>query len=344
MSPKTFVVLSILTVVALGAAVLAPGLNQGYQPAAGAGDRVFPKLIDRANDVAAVVIEHAKGRITLIKNDDGWTMNERDGYNARQVRVQRAILGLAQLRFWEPKTRNKEKFDKLELQNLDAKDAKSKVIKLFDEGGVVLVDLIVGKRRPSLPGTTTGGVYIRKPDSDQTWLAAGITDVTEDMKNWLERKILNIGFSRVKNIVIRHPDGETINISKPTEKAEVFKIDNMPPGKKLISPVELGSAGRALNNFQLDDVRKDEIPFDAAITITTDFTTFDGLSIKTMVAKQDGAHWLKIQATGTAGDASIKADAITARTKGWAFKISDYAASNLTMRFKNLVEDAKVGS
>ena len=65
MSPKTFVVLSILTVVALGAAVLAPGLNQGYQPASGAGDRVFPKLIDRANDVAAVETGPASGAASV---------------------------------------------------------------------------------------------------------------------------------------------------------------------------------------------------------------------------------------------------------------------------------------
>ncbi|HJO74753.1 MAG TPA: DUF4340 domain-containing protein [Rhodospirillales bacterium] len=344
MSPKTFVVVSILTVVALGAAVLAPGLNQGYQPAAGAGDRVFPKLIDRANDIAAVVIEHAKGRITLIKNDNGWTMNERDGYAARQVRVQRAILGLSQLRLWEPKTKAKEKFAKLELQNLEAEGAKSRKIQLFDTGGAVLAELIVGKRRPNLAGTTTGGVYVRKPDIDQTWLAAGTTDASKDRNNWLERKIVNIGFSRVKNIVIRHPDGETVNISKPTEKAEDFKIDNMPAGKKLISQAELGSAGRALNNFQLNDVRKDDTPFDAAATVTTDFTTFDGLSIKTMVAKQDGAYWLKVQASGTAGEATEKAAAITARTKGWAYQISEYAASNLTKRFKDLVEDAKAGS
>jgi hypothetical protein len=63
-----------------------------------------------------------------------------------------------------------------------------------------------------------------------------------------------------------------------------------------------------------------------------------------MVAKQDGAYWLKVQASGTAGEATEKAAAITARTKGWAYQISEYAASNLTKRFKDLVEDAKAGS
>ncbi|MDA1090365.1 MAG: DUF4340 domain-containing protein [Proteobacteria bacterium] len=344
MSPKTFVVLSILTIAALGAAVLAPDRNQGYQPAAGTGERVFPKLIDRANDVTTVVIEHAKGRITLVKGEGGWTMKERDGYAARQVRVQRTILGLAQLRLWEPKTRIKKKFAKLELQDLGAEGAQSRKVQLLDAGGAVLADLIVGRRRQSLPGTTTGGVYVRKPDSDQTWLAAGITDITKDRENWLERNIVNIESFRVKNITIRHPDGETVSISKPTPKAKDFNLDDIPPGKKLILQTEPNSVGQALSKFQLDDVRKDQTPFVAAAIVTADFSTFDGLSINTMIAKQDGAYWLKIKASGTAGEATKKANAITARTKGWAYKISDYAASNLTKRFKDLVEDAKTGS
>ena len=62
MSPKTFVVLSILTVVALGAAVLAPGLNQGYQPAAGAHDRLGeegPDLLRAQRRIAAHVLNTA---------------------------------------------------------------------------------------------------------------------------------------------------------------------------------------------------------------------------------------------------------------------------------------------
>ena len=59
---------------------------------------------------------------------------------------------------------------------------------------------------------------------------------------------------------------------------------------------------------------------------------------------RSGAYWLKVEASGTAGEAAEKAAAITARTKGWTYRISEYAASELTRRFKDLVEDAKTGS
>lgn len=341
MSPKAFVVLSILTVIALGAAVLGPSRTQGPQVQAGAGDKVFPNLIEKANDVATVEIEHAKGKITLINGDKGWTMKERNGYPARKVRVQREILGLAELSRWEPKTRLKEKFAKLELQDLGAKEAKSKRIKVFDSGGNQLADLIVGKRRANLAGTTTGGVYVRKPGDDQTWLAAGTTDISKERMNWLERKIVNIEFFRVKDLSIRHPDGETIKISKPTPKAEDFTLADIPPGKKLSSKSGPNDIGRSLVDLQLDDVQKDQTPFDAAATITADVTTFDGLSLKVFLTKRNHEQWLKIEAAGTEGEGAKKAKAITERTKGWVYKISSYSASSLTKRLKDLVEDAK---
>jgi len=343
MSPKTFIILSILTIAALGAAILAPGRNQGYQPAAGAGERMFPKLLERANDVAAVVIEHTGGQITLIKNDLGWTMQERGGYTARQVRVQRTILGMAQMTLREPKTRLKEKFAKLELQDITAEGAKSKSIKLFDDGGAVVAELIVGKRRATLAGTTTGGVYIRKPGTDQTWLAASTTDVSDDRNNWLERKITNIDAKQIKTIIIRHPDGEAISISKPSATVKNFNLDDIPPGKKLISQADLDSTAGALSGFQLDDVRKLDAPFDAATTVAADFTTFDGLSINARITMLDDAFWLTLDASGT-GAAMQKAAAISARTKGWVYQISNYAAAVFLKRAKDLLEDAKTGS
>ena len=70
----------------------------------------------------------------------------------------------------------------------------------------------------------------------------------------------------------------------------------------------------------------------------TEVLTFDGLFVQVRIIKRDGAHWLRLEATGEG------ADGITARTRGWVYKISDYAASNLTKRLADLIEDVKSGS
>ena len=71
-----------------------------------------------------------------------------------------------------------------------------------------------------------------------------------------------------------------------------------------------------------------------------ELTTVDGLSLKVLSAKRDGNLWLRLEASGE-GEAAKEADEIIARTGGWTYKISPYAASNIAKRLENLVEDAK---
>ena len=296
------------------------------------------------------MIKHADGEITLENGIRGWTMKEREGYPARTVKIKRSVLGLAQLQLSEAKTRRKEKYAKLELQDIGAqgtnkgtnKGAKSKRVKMFDGAGKVLADLLVGKRRGTLAGTTGGGLYVRNPGDQQTWLAAGDADFSGTPENWLERKIVDIKGARVQTVVIRHPDGETVTLSKIAEKTKDFTLEALPEGKKVIIQFDLNAIGKALADLQLNDVKKDTGDFndDTAVTgmTATEVLTFDGLFVQVRVIRRDGVHWLRLEATGD------KSEEITARTKGWVYKISDYAASNLTKRLNDLVEDAKSGS
>ncbi len=210
----------------------------------------------------------------------------------------------------------------------------------------MLADIIVGKGRRTLPGSVTGGVYIRRPGENQTWLASGGVEITDEWLNWLERKIVDVDTGRVKRVVIRHPDGQTLSVSKATAEADDFTIDDMPEGKKLIIKSGPNAVGTSLNALQLDDIEKTSQPFDPKATVSTEVTTFDGLSLKVLTAKRDGNFWLRIEASGEGGGggdgkAAKEADEIMARTGGWTYKISAYAASNIAKRMENLVEDTK---
>lgn len=344
MSPKAFAALFIITAVALAAAGFMAAQDRGFQAAEGVGEKVFPKLLDRVNDVASIVIDHAQGRITLLRGTEGWTLNEKLGYAARVVKIKRAVLGLAELKLAEPKTKAPEKFFKLELRDPGSDGAKSRLATLFDKDGALLAEIIVGKRRRTLVGSVTGGVYIRRPGEDQTWLASGGAEITDEWLNWLERKIVNVNTARVKRIVIRHPDGQTLSVSKTSAEMKDFAIDDMPEGKKLILKSGPNAVGASLNALQLDDIEKASQPFDPKETVSTEVTTFDGLTLKVLTVKRDGDFWLRLEATAEAGgdgEAAREADEIMARTGGWIYKISAYAASNIARRMENLVEDVK---
>ncbi|NQV84355.1 MAG: DUF4340 domain-containing protein [Rhodospirillales bacterium] len=338
MSPKSFIILGFLTITTLVAAVVMVANDRVLRPVAGAGDPAIEGLLQKANDIGAITIEHNAGTIALTSGAAGWAVKERSGYAARTVKIKRSILSLAQLTLSEPKTRRTEKFAKLELQDPKTPSAQSKLVRLFDRAGTEIGALIVGKRRPGFAGTINGDLYVRKPGDTQTWLATGDADISKKSIDWLERKIVNIDAKRVKRVVLRHPDGEVVTIIKTTPEESLFALDAVPAGKKLLSAMEPTTIGKALVNLVLDDVRTAAAagPFEAAKTITAEFSTFDGLMVRVRLVERSGAFWLTVEASGNHADAAT----ITARTKGWVYRIADYTASTFTRRMKDLVEDA----
>ncbi len=334
MSPKTFIVVAAAAAIAVLAAGLSLSRDRGYGLAAQTGERVFPELLEGINDVQSMVIEQPGGvTITLELGKAGWSMKDRDGYPARAVKVRQTIFGLAKLAYREPKTRRKEKFAKLGLRDPSEKGAASSRAKLFG-GGKLVADLIIGNSRTGKVGKAEGGVYFRLPGDEQTWLGSEALNISVERPNWLERKIVNLSRDRVRRVVIRHADGQTLSLSKATPEAGDFTLDDMPPGKKLKKKSGPNGVGGALANLQLNDVGKETAPFDAATT-TADFTTFDGLSVRIRLTKRNGEFWLRIEASGK------EAEAITARTAGWVYRIPNYAGANLTKRLEDLIEDEK---
>ena len=301
------------------------------------GEAAVPELLEKINDVEKIIIEHSKGKITLSNDDKSWSVIEINGYTARSSKIKRTILGLAQLKLSEPKTQLKKNYPKLELLDPATKEAKSKRVYLFDKGGKTIGDIIVGKRRPSIAGSNVGGLYIRYPGKRQTWLAEGDVDISSNITEWLERKIINLNSKRIMQVSIRHKNGDLLEVYKKSPEELIFLLKNIPVNKKITSETEPSTIGKALENLVLEDVKKEAIaePFSMAESLTADFVTFDGLSVRLHQFKQDGKFWLKIKASGNHKDTAV----INKRTKGWVYQVADYSGSILVRRMKDLVED-----
>ena len=339
MSLKSLSALSILTAFVLFGALTMVATDQDFGPAAGVDEAAIPGLLEKINDVRKIIIEHSGGKITLTSNEGDWAVKEASGYTARTAKIKRVVLGLAQLKLSEPKTRLKSNYSKLELLDPNTKESKSKRVQLLDGRGRTIGNIIVGKRRPSISGATSGGIYIRNPNKSQTWLAEGDVDISKNITEWVERKIVNLNSKRVKKVIIRHADGEILEVSKETPEESLFSLQSIPVHKQIASKTEPSTIGKALENLVLDDVKKEAgaPQLDVAKSLIADFTTFDGLAIRLHLFNQDERFWIIIEASGEHKDASI----ITKRTKGWVYQIADYSASILTRRMNDLVENVK---
>ena len=77
------------------------------------GERVFPQLMSVINDVAEMIVETKEQTITLVRGEKRWSVKEKDGYRADMEKVKSALVGLAELRLQDPKTKNPELYDRL---------------------------------------------------------------------------------------------------------------------------------------------------------------------------------------------------------------------------------------
>ena len=98
------------------------------------------EILRRAPDSATkVVIENRKNRIALHRQDDGtWAATDRFDYQVKSDLVYRLIAELADMQLIEPKTRQPDRYKRLELEDIDAEGSFSQLVRLYDRGDNLL--------------------------------------------------------------------------------------------------------------------------------------------------------------------------------------------------------------
>ncbi len=173
MTPRGFTIIAVATLVAVVAAgVSITGRSVGKD--ATLGGAVFPGLIDRVNDVATVVLEHNGGAFTMQRGGGGtWSMKESDGYPVDAAKAKKMVVELADLKLAEAKTSQTGRYVKLQLNDPSEKDSQARRVRLLDAKGAVMAEAILGRIRYDMPGLRSEGVYLRKSNDPQAWLAVG---------------------------------------------------------------------------------------------------------------------------------------------------------------------------
>ncbi len=341
MSPKTIVVLAVLAICMTIAAGTSLTLDRGARLDPLIGTSVFPELLDRANDVALVTVESNLGKLSLDRAASGWTLRESDGYPVLPVKARGAVLDIGSLRYHEAKTKRPEKFAKLNLLDFNAEGSGSSRVILKDKSGATLADLIVGNSKFNLPGTTTGGVYIRLPGKDQAWLAQGGVGFSGVASDWLEPKVFSIAGHRIKRTEIRNPANESVVVTKRNPKTLVYTLQGVPPGFKLRYAEEPKLIATNLEAVELEDARAAKaVAFPAQGTRQTVFQTFNGVQVIVETSKQDGGNWTRFDFSALPGsDAAAVEEArkLSKRTQKWVYRIADFRAARFTKTMSELI-------
>ncbi len=333
MNPKTFVGFGVVTAIIIVWAALSIGSS--YEaPAVGVEKvRIFPGLAEKVNDVGEISVRNKTETLTIKKGAKGWAVAERQGFAVPDDKVREVLIGLSQLRRGEKKTKKKEFYKRLQLQDIKVKDTQSMLVRLKDGAGKLMAETLVGRRNREVYTVSGVGRYVRAPGDEQSWLAYGPLEIPDNVKKWVNAEISTVDAKRVRQVSVVQPDGAVMTSVRRKDKKNEFVVANLPPGVKIEFQSDVDNMADGLDGLDLEDVKAaNRITFPADKLIKTEYRTSDGLVVNVELAEvKDNEFWARFVASvgeaenGPAGD-KIKKEAakLNERLGKWVYKIPAY--------------------
>lgn len=310
MSPKAFAALALATLAALGLAGWSVATRDVPLAASTVEEPLFAGLVEQLDAVAVLEAQTDTGTVTVRRDGEVWRVVERDGFPADPERVRATARGLAALQVVEAKTASAERLARLELDEPGAEGAKSRRITLKDEAGAVLASAILGKSRYDVYGGGRGGLYVRRADETQTWLAAGEVDLPGDAMGWLDTVVVDLPEDEIRGVTLRAGSADPIVISRPSREVAEFALDRVPEGRTADAE-GLGRVAATLSSLTMQDVKPASAKAVPADAPAARFETWDGriVTLRLLVQGEGDAaeHWAALSVEAPAPAPAVAA-------------------------------------
>jgi hypothetical protein len=293
MRSKALLILILLTA-AIAVAALMTARNKG--DVAGAGETLFPTLLDNVNDITSVVGVSAGETFTLVRQGDRWVVSEKFGFPADQTKARQLVLGTARLKRIESKTSNPDLYAKIGLDDINTEGGNAVQYSFKNAGGNTLAEIIIGNSRLGRSDPQQNEYFVREPAMAQTWLVQGKLPDAVGAIEWLDSSVLNIERQRVRQVTVLHPDGAVVTISKKVPSQRAFDLHGAPDGVEAESKFMVSDLGRSLATLDMADVMpasQASIPEDS---LNVEMTTFDGLRVALRSMKDGDRTLARVEA------------------------------------------------
>lgn len=280
-----------------------------------AADLVLPGLERSVATVTEVDLRRGDGTHTSLKKESaGWMVGER-GWAADTGKVRKLLLDLGALNVVEEKTRLPANYPQLGVEDVSTPKATGTAIEVVTPARTF--GLIVGRNSSGKSG------YVRVAGSAPSFLAAPLLTPDADPKTWLERTLVDVPSTRVREVEMKPAEGPSYTASRDKKEQTDFAVSPLPKGRQLTGPGAADSIAAALGSLSLDDVQRAAAPADARLSRAL-FRTFDGLELAASGRKDGTRSLITLGARSTAAATADEAQRLNARLQGWEFEIPDY--------------------
>ena len=329
MHRRSLLLLGGAAAVSVGAALLlAP--RRIDQPDIAPGSLAFPGLADRLQAAERIEIRKADGTLVLTRQGDAWGLPDKGGYPVRAEKLREMLVGLTELRLVEPRTADPAQLDRLGLDDPMRPGSTALLLRVLDQAGAPLAELVVGRRRVRTAGNLPESAYVRRPGETQAWLAEGRLAVDADPQLWVDRDIANLAQDRIRHVVVRRAGEPELVLARGEEPEAKLRLVEPADAPSPADEVALDEIARGFEFLTFLEVRPEaEVP--GTPLGEGRFELTEGLAVTVLPHKDEDRLWIRLRAEGGA-----EAERLNARWRGWAYQVGAWKEKAFLPRAEDL--------
>ncbi len=302
---------------------------------------LLPTLAAQEHDISSltVVLPGNSAQVRLVRRESVWRVVERDDWLADPDLVDTLLTSLIELRGAERKTTDPALYPRLGLAPITAPQGSG--IQLQINSKDKPQRLLIGIDHPG-----GGHTYVRVDGQAQTWLADRALVVPREPSDWLEHSLLEIPLLRIVSVKVATADAPGFSLVRG---ADEFRLRT--EGADLAADTARAeSLAGLLAPLALDDLERDD---GSQAERVLQFLTVDGMRVTVQAWRRQGRIWFRLSASIDAERADhwyqqsgrqvnvsglqARAQALSARTRGYAFLLPSYPSSVLMLGREQLL-------
>jgi len=348
MTPKSFIAFSAVTAIIVAAASFVVVERYATSTFVKEKEPIFPAMHDKVNDVTEILYEDKQVRIAVARRDNGqFVLSERHDYPVSNEIVRELVVGLAELKVLEPKTKLEKLYPRIQVDDLANEKSLAKHLVVKGKNGETLIDALIGRRNFDTTGLTDEGRYVRRVGEAQSWLVAGRFDIPDQIKKWVGKEFMNVDAKRIDTATTTQPDGTKLIVQREEKDGTRFKVLNVPKGREVEYQIDVDNISDGPDRIEFEDVAKPgEVEFPKDKIIHTTYKTYDGLIIDVDVYPKDESKsefWARFKASVSdkaekKDEIQKEADKINAEVTNWVYRIPAFKYRYMSRRLDEVLK------
>lgn len=248
--------------------------------------------------------------IRVERRAGAWVLPAKAGYPADRLRLSALLEALAEARKVEAKSANPKNHALLGLA--ERGEGQALRLSLQRQSSEPLV-LLVGK------DAQHGGSFVRRLGDPQAWLIDKRLPLPNNELEWLDRRIATLPFARVRELQLRYPKGERLDLYRDDAGQPNLQVRQLPSGRKLAYEAAANGAAALFADLRFADVAPlAQVGFrQAPLLLVFSLRTFSGARLDGEIRRQGEQYWLLPKSVEGFAEGEVAAH------PDWAYRIEE---------------------